>query len=176
MEQWKDIKGFESLYQISNLGRVKSLSRKWKPDESILVNQINTFGYHVVRLGQGVGKYKQFFIHRLVALHFIDNPNNLSEVNHKDGDKLNNDFTNLEWVSRSKNMIHAFDTRLVSNSGTDNPNCKLTETIVLCILKEYESGISKENIMKKYNLTLSNYKNIIHRRTWKQINPENLII
>ncbi len=73
----------------------------------------NGLGYMAVKLRKD-GKRKQHYVHRLVALAYLDNPENLSDVNHKDGDKSNNSVSNLEWVNRSENLKHAFDNKLLS--------------------------------------------------------------
>lgn len=87
IEIWKNIKDFEELYQVSNLGNVKSLPRKGTTKtEKILIKQINKDGYYSVNLCKK-GKHYRKFIHRLVAENFISNPNNYLEVNHKDGNK-----------------------------------------------------------------------------------------
>lgn len=110
-EVWKDIKGFERLYQISNLGRVKSLP-KWMGSyyskERILKNKLDRYGYHKVTLCNGEQIRKYTTVHRLVAEAFIPNSNNLSTVNHKDGNKLNNTVSNLEWASNKENIDHAW--------------------------------------------------------------------
>ena len=103
MEIWKDIKGYEGLYQISNLGRVKSLPRQ-KTKGGIL-KQFST-EYLVVSMVEN-GKIKKIKVHRLVAETFIPNPNNLPQVNHIDGNKFNNNMNNLEWVTSKENIIHA---------------------------------------------------------------------
>ncbi|RFZ78320.1 endonuclease [Lacrimispora amygdalina] len=110
-EVWKPIFGYEDLYEISNYGRVKSIERLVKSNnnnfrlqkESIRKPTVNNRGYFSIRLCKN-GKYKAQFIHRLVAIAFIDNPNNLPEVNHKDEDKKNNRVENLEWCTRKYNM------------------------------------------------------------------------
>lgn len=99
MEEWKDIDGYEGLYQISNLGRVKSLKFG---KEKILKPRKNKTGYLYIGLHKE-GKFKLFLIHRLVAQVFIKNLDNLPQVNHKDEDKLNNISTNLEWCNREYN-------------------------------------------------------------------------
>lgn len=105
-EAWKDIKGYEGLYQISNIGRVKSLSRidsrGNKRNEKILKISKNNSGYYFVGLCKN-GKVKQYLIHRLVAEAFVRNPYNYSEVNHKDEDKQNNIADNLEWCTHEYN-------------------------------------------------------------------------
>jgi hypothetical protein len=116
-EQWLPISGYENSYEISSIGRVKSVAKyygrcykQFKP-ESILNTKDNGRGYIQVELSKK-GKPKIFYIHRLVALAFIPNPQNLSEVNHIDGDKTNNAIHNLEWASRLTNEKHAWQTGL----------------------------------------------------------------
>lgn len=114
-EEWRDVVGYEGLYQVSNLGRVKSLSRRivykdgreYNYPSKVIKNQKVSTGYRSVML-YGVNGKKQYYVHRLVAETFIPNPNNLSDVNHKDGCKTNNILSNLEWCSRSDNQKHAY--------------------------------------------------------------------
>ena len=120
VEIWKDIKGFENMYAVSNLGRVKSKARKvwnhnnyWIRPERILKAQVSDRGYLRIRLGHNKTKCTRR-IHRLVAEAFIPNPNNLPEVNHIDGDKLNNKVNNLEWISKSNNLKHAVQLGLLT--------------------------------------------------------------
>ena len=97
MEIWKDIKGYEGLYQISNLGNVKSLKNK-----IYLKPSIHKKGYLHCGLSKK-GEKKQCFIHRLVAETFIDNPYKLPCVNHKDCNPKNNKIENLEWCTYKDN-------------------------------------------------------------------------
>ena len=101
-EIWKDIVGYEGLYQISNLGNVKSLNYRRTGKERILNPGNNGCGYLFVILCNN-GKRKHFKIHRLVANAFLENPDNKSDVNHKDEDKTNNNVDNLEWMTRQEN-------------------------------------------------------------------------
>ena len=103
MEEWRDIKGFEGKYMVSNLGRVKSLNYNHTGKEGILKGVDYGYGYLYVSLTKD-GKVKQYSINRLVAQAFLENPDNLPEVNHKDEDKTNNRVENLEWCSRSYNI------------------------------------------------------------------------
>ncbi len=100
-EVWKDISGYEGLYQVSNTGLIKSF-RKWKragmPDEYILKPSISSNGYCQVTLYDGKTRHK-FLVHRIVATEFIDNPNNYPHINHKDENKQNNSVENLEWCT-----------------------------------------------------------------------------
>lgn len=105
MEIWKPVVGYESKYEVSNKGRVRSIARKiwngkvhfWK-EGKILYERISNSGYKMVRV-DGTDCY----IHRLVASAFIENPCNLSQINHKDENKMNNDVSNLEWCSPKYN-------------------------------------------------------------------------
>ena len=103
MEEWKDIKGFEGIYQISNYGRVKSLGNSKNRKEKILKQVINNDGYLHIGLHKN-GKKKDYLIHRLVAQEFLPNPYNYQEVNHIDEDRKNNYVLNLEWCSRQYNI------------------------------------------------------------------------
>lgn len=108
MEIWKDIKGYEGLYQVSNCGRVKSFKRKKEQGE--VVGGFLAYGnYPAVQLSIKGQRYKNFSIHRLVAAAFIDNPDQKEQVNHIDGDKTNNHADNLEWVTGSENALHAYE-------------------------------------------------------------------
>ena len=117
VEEFKDINTYEGKYQISNLGRVKSLIRKGVTKEIILIPSISTHGYYQITLFLKT-KGKTFRIHRLVAESFIPNIMNKKEVNHIDGNKLNNHISNLEWCTRSENVSHALKTGLSNISIT----------------------------------------------------------
>ena len=106
MEMWKDIQGYEEKYQISNIGRIKN-----KINNRLLRPRVGTYGYYKVNLYKNK-KVKTIEIHRLVAEAFIENPESKSEVNHIDGNKLNNNITNLEWVTHKENINNAWRTKL----------------------------------------------------------------
>ena len=125
METWKDIQDYEGLYQISNFGRVKSLRSKGK-----FLNPLpSTSGYSKVQLYKN-GKSRDSYIHILVATAFLPKSDNKQEVNHKDGNKRNNNVENLEWVTKSENQKHAIETNLraaspmTGRTGKNNPNSK----------------------------------------------------
>lgn len=113
VEIFKDIKGYENIYQISNYGSVKALRKEVNMpmggsriyDEKILSPRVGGHGYQYVNL-----KSKSYTVHRLVANAFLDNKNNYKCVGHKDDIKTNNQVDNLEWCSHSQNNKRAYDT------------------------------------------------------------------
>jgi hypothetical protein len=122
-EIFKDIIGYEGIYQISNLGNVKRLYKK-KPNGIILKPLDNGAGYCQVGLSKN-NKSKKHYIHRLLAQYFIHNPNNFPCINHINGLKNDNRIDNLEWCTYSDNNHHAIKTRLrVHKKGDDNTQSK----------------------------------------------------
>lgn len=128
-EIWKDIPGYEGIYQASSLGRIKACARiityingKIIHRKEKILSLIKSYGqYYTIGL-QKSGKHKTYNVHHLIALTFIDNPENLPCVNHKDEDKYNNRVDNLEWCSYSyntkynNNMRKKINTRNINNS------------------------------------------------------------
>ena len=116
MEIWKDIPGYEGLYQISNYGRVKALAKEWKSHhtaklkhrETLLKCQISKSGYLSVTLYKN-RNYIHYRVHRLVALVFITNPENKPFINHIDFDRKNNRVENLEWCTSRENNAHSIE-------------------------------------------------------------------
>lgn len=131
-EIWKDIDGYEGYYQISNYGRVKSLDRLVTRNDGVvqfkkgIIKQPknSSDGYNLITLSKN-GESKTIGIHILVAKHFIDNPDNLPEVNHIDFNRKNNIVTNLEWVTHQDNIKHSSDNgryKIRDFNGCNNPN------------------------------------------------------
>ena len=113
-EIWKDIPEYEGLYQVSNLGRIRSLYN-YGGKYNLIKTQIKRGYYQVGLRKNGIRKWHQ--LHRLVAMAFIDNPDNLPQVNHKDENKLNNNVDNLEWCSVKYNNTYGTRLERVSKSN-----------------------------------------------------------
>lgn len=174
-EVWKDIEEFEGYYQISNIGEVKSLERIVKNGlnstrivkERILKQTMGTNGYLSVGLHKHQ-KCKKYEIHRLVAIAFISNPDNKSQVNHKDGIKTNNFDFNFEWVTHKENADHAVLNNLVNNKGSNHGNAKLVEEDIVEIRELYKSK-SQRAIAEMYNVNRATIGLIVTFKTWKHV-------
>ena len=168
-EKWVNIRGFTD-YQISNLGRVKSLPRRYRKQERILKHDINKGGYHRVPLCQN-SKSKKFLVSRLVATHFIPNINNLPEVNHKNGNKGNNKVSNLEWKTSSGNMKHAFKHKLKIITKCEQCSwSKLTEIQVKDIRERWRiKAFNMRELAEYFNVHKTTIWEIIHRKIWRHI-------
>jgi hypothetical protein len=112
IEIWKDIPGYEGVYQVSNLGNVFSLKKKRK-----MIGQKNNGGYIYVKLNK-----KQKYIHRLVAISFIDNENNFPQINHIDENKANNNVKNLEWCTAKYNRNYGTSSIRISEKQLNDKN------------------------------------------------------
>lgn len=122
MEIWKEVKGYEGLYEVSNIGNLRSLPRATTKGK--LLKTSITQGYVCCGVWKnGIGKMIK--VHRLVAESFLENTNNSPHVNHIDGNKLNNDFNNLEWVSPRENTTHRSSNK--SNKKSKYPGVSYAE-------------------------------------------------
>ena len=157
-ELWKDIQEFDGAYKVSNYGQIKARNGKLiKPFD-------NSFGYLVVHLYKDKKEYKRY-IHRLVAIAFIDNTEAKKQVNHIDGNKYNNHVDNLEWTTQSENMKHAFINGLHPKGRRSiiqidtNTNEKIAEYKQIQDA-EKATGIRHEYISRacRYNKTAGGYK------------------
>jgi len=178
METWKPVKGFETFYEVSESGNIRTIERtitlsthSYIKKQKLLIQYKDGRGYLHVKLYNGFGKPKSITVHRIVATTFLDNPNGYIEVNHIDGNKLNNHKDNLEWCTRSYNIEHAYRFRDPKTyKGSGNKNSKLTEVQVLSIRKEYkENKTTYKELSNKYSVGITLIGYIITRKTWKHV-------
>lgn len=164
-EIWKDIPNYEGLYQISNLGNVKRVlfvnNITTKPQNKILKPTSNGNGYLIISLHKN-GKRKNYYIHRLVAETFLNNPNNYNEINHKDFNKKNNKVDNLEWCCRQYNVNYS-----INNMKKPKVNCKKTNTGEKYIRYRYNHyclGMYIDNRKKYISFNFDTLKEAVNKR------------
>lgn len=159
MEIWKPVKGYEGIYEISNLGNVRNLTTDTFKKSSKRID-----GYYVVTLYKE-GKQNTFLLHRLVGIAFIANKENKPQINHIDNNKANNNVSNLEWVTNSENQKHSY-----KNGKKPTINNKLNEQQVINIFQEYKKGkTSYKRLSIKYKVGKTTIENIIKRHNWKTL-------
>jgi len=173
MESWKQVKGYEGKYSVSDLGNVISHKKRGIVKDKILKLYKLKIGYAVVNLYDGKANADLRYIHRLVAEHFIDNTENEKCINHLDGDKLNNKTENLEWCSYSRNKQHAYDIGLVKpydRRGERNPSAKLSVNQVVIIRLMYDQNVmSQRRIALLFKVSQKTIFDIIHNESWQEV-------
>ena len=168
MERWKNIKGYEGFYQVSNLGRVKSVERKHSFKEKFrivherILKPCLTKGYKQIRLCKN-SKMSSFYIHRLLAIAFIPNLENKPHINHLNGIITDNSLDNLEWCTHQENMTHAWNIGLIDNSGEKCGTSKLTKLDVAYIRK---TNKTQHELAKQFKVSQPNISDIINNKTW----------
>ena len=176
-EVWRDIEGYEGLYQVSNQGRVKSLERKvshWRGGERIQKERIlkpitDHYGYQVVNLYAG-GKPKMHKVHRLVCQSFHDNPDNKSQVNHLNENKTDNRACNLEWSTAKENNTHGTRTER-SAKALSKPICQYTLDGDLVKVWQSTNEVERQTGFRRGNISQAangKYKNS-HGFIWKYV-------
>lgn len=173
-EIWRDCLEYGHMYQISNKGRVKSVNRIFikKNNARITVKGKVIKSYDLGRGYSGFsiqvnGHVKYFYVHRVVAIAFIPNPENKPFVNHINGIKKDNTVENLEWCTRQENVDHAIKNNLYSR-GEKFVKSKLKDKDVLDILSMKGVLLAKD-IAKKYGVATSRIYNIFHNKAWTHI-------
>ena len=170
-EEWRSIPEFDG-YQVSSLGKIRGIDRLCGNRPGVTKGKIlkpfrNKRGYLEVNLYNN-SKSTAKIIHRLVAKAFISNDFNKPQVNHIDGNKLNNEVSNLEWMSNSENQLHAYSLGLQpSRAGENNVKAKITDKSVTELKVLYNSGKTIIDISNIMNINVSIIRNIIYGRTWK---------
>ena len=151
-----------SNYIIFSDGSVFSCKR----NKMMKLTLDNNIKYFRISLRDDSGNIASYLVHRLVAEAFIPNPDNKPEVNHKDGNKLNNRVDNLEWVTRKENMLHAHSLGLRDNNGEGNPRDVLSEDEVLAIYNDLLDGARVCDLADRYNVARPTISDIKAKRNW----------
>jgi DNA-binding transcriptional regulator YiaG len=169
MEVWKDVKGYEGIYQVSDKGRIKSLERLiYIPSkktnrlikERIMKLKTNRWGYKTVNFNKNK-KSKTFQVHVVVANHFLKKEIAKNYVNHEDGNKLNNSAKNLKYVTTKENMEHAIENGLIINRHK-----RVKKEDAKAIREKYNNnkGITQKELAEEYDTSIRTISNIVN---WK---------
>ena len=169
-EVWRDIPGYENLYQVSDIGNIRSLGNGSSPNSKprLLNLKHESNGYIRICL-QKNGKRKYLCVHRLVGFAFINNPEDKPCINHIDYVRSNNIVSNLEWCTYSENAYHSSEN--LSRKGTQNGCCKLKEHQVIEIRDKYKnSSLNQVELSGQYNVSASLISQIVLNKIWSHIN------
>ena len=170
-ETWLPAPDYEESYEVSNFGCVRSIDRISGARRGVVRGQIVTpildrKGYPKIRLFRGSRRTAKS-VHRLVARAFIPNPDNLPQINHIDGNKLNNCVENLEWINNSGNQLHAYSNNLKSSKGIFNGRAKISDEQVTAFKLLYNIGRTTEEAASTIGINIHAARQIVSGRTWK---------
>lgn len=161
-EVWRDVAGFESIYQVSDQGRVRRCGgRTLRPRRA-------RKGY--LRVALHCGLRTEVMIHRLVAEAFLSTRPEGTECNHRDGDKTNNALPNLEWVTPSQNVKHAYAIGLMSKVGSLNGRARLREPDVLAIRDDARATPARV-LARRFGISTVAIHHVLSGRTWRHLLP-----
>lgn len=171
-EQWKDVVGFDGLYQISNYGQLRILprfrnGRMYK--ERFSWGSYDCYGYLRTTLTDEYHLRHNFKMHQLTGAHFVDNPNNLTVINHDDGVKDNNYYKNLKWSTLAENNVHAYAVLGKCLKGERNGRAQITEADAALIKRMSTSPDTDKIFAKRYNTRRENIASIRLGLTWKHV-------
>lgn len=160
-EEWKPISNYKPGYEVSTFGRLKTLPKRYNGYTTSILSQNIQFKYC-----KSVIASKNFFVHRLVGLEFLENKENKPFINHLDGDTENNFYKNLDWCTQKENIHHAIKIGLIDNLGENHPLSKLTNIQAKEI---YESVLDRKTIANIYAVSVDTINLIKNGRIWQHI-------
>lgn len=177
MEEWKGVKGYEGIYEVSTYGQIKSLDRMifnknkkyQKANGTLLKFKKTKEGYYSCVLYNNERKKAYLLVHRVVAQNFISKTEEQIQVNHKNGVKTDNRVENLEWVTRKENIDHSIENGL-TKIGSDSTSSKLKDNQVLEIRELFSSQkYSYSELGRMFNVDGAGIGRIIRGETWKHL-------
>lgn len=173
-QNWRPIPDYEDTYEISDYGLIRRIrdGKNTKAGKILALNN-DRLGYKRIQLWHDKKRIRQSFaVHRLVMLVFIGEPPEGREVNHKDGDKANNQLGNLEYITHQENIIHSFrelNRTVTVPRGEKSGNAKLTDEKIVEIRKRAAAGETRRAIAEDYGVSHVNITHIVNRKTWTHI-------
>lgn len=178
---WRPVVGYEGRLEVSSTGLVRSVPGGRRKQYRVLTLRVINSGYYTIRIfsssphqpKRGVRQKrsgKGFLIHRLVADAFVPNPDGKLTVNHKDGDKLNNNYSNLEWATQGENNQHSINMGLRLQRGSQNHKAKLTEDQVIEIRRNYKPKVvTQASLAKQYGVGQPLIGMIVRGDIWRHL-------
>jgi hypothetical protein len=175
-EIWLPIPEYKGIYEVSNMGRIRSLDRitvcsigrhmRFK-GRILKARSVKPTGYLMVNLSKN-NKNEDLLVHRLVAQAFIPNPSKFPIVNHKDCDKSNSRANNLEWCTESENTLHALaNNRRKTSKGASRWNATLTDEIVKAIRERFLKGERQAQISRQFKISRQQVSRVVNNKAWK---------
>jgi hypothetical protein len=161
---YRDVPNYSGLYQVSRTGEIRGLKRG-----KVLCQVLGYRGYLRVNLYDGEGGVKHHLVHRLVAAAWLGPIPPGHQVNHIDGNKLNNVLSNLEVITAEANFQHAQRHGLLCTKGESNPKAKLTEAKVQEMRQLRSNGVSVRELAKRFNVSVRTVYLVVGRRTWGHV-------
>lgn len=181
-EVWKPVVGYEGLYEVSDLGRVRSVARslvrknRWggnhehRFESVVLRTRVNRKGYEIVALCKPVKQYRRTLAHKIVMRAFVGTPQPGFEINHKNAIKTDNRLSNLEYCTHAENMRHAAQHGLVPPMpGEANPRSILTEPLVRLLRQMRACGATYKRLSFLFGIGRTTVGHIIFRRSWPHV-------
>lgn len=162
-EIWREAVGYENLYRISNLGNLQDILTG-----KIRKSSLNSRGYPQLHLWRN-GKKRNHTIHSLVMASFVGDRPTMMDINHRNGNKTDNRIENLEYVTRSQNIKHAFSIGLISKQGEKNPRAKLTDALIFSIRQLRKEGMTGRMLSRKFGISDGHVSDIVHHRLWAHV-------
>lgn len=166
-ERIKDVKGFEGRFMITDFGRLFSINGRCKGIKELFTH-IDSLGYHNTNLNMKPKK-RHVRIHQLVGEHFVDNPDNKPQLNHIDGDKLNNHYSNLEWCTIDENIKHAVRIGLLDVKGEKHFNSKLHDSDIPLIFEMRNKEMLMKDIAARFGVSRRTIGDVLNRRLWTHV-------
>lgn len=163
IEEWKPIVDYQGLYEISDHGRVVRVDKGRRHEIKVQINTRN--GYCYAHLSKN-GKVKAFRVHKLVAEHFIDKKEGATQVNHKDGNKSNNMYSNLEWVTPSENQTHRY--RVLGKNGGGKPK-KRVKCLETGIMYDSIADATRKTGISHIRQVIAGERNSAGGYTWQEL-------
>lgn len=182
-EEWRPVVGWEGLYEVSNMGHVRSVTRRFldaRGRKRVFQGQplrliVQGKGYHATRRKVSLIHQERRIlraVHHLVLEAFVGPRPEGYSTNHRDGDPTNNRVENLEWVTYAENNRHALATGLSKQRGATHSRAILTEDDVRCMRRLYAEGVGSTAIARRFSLHLSTVNNVVRRQWWKHVPEE----